>query len=124
MPSSVDSSTDLGGLSLPFGSRVQLADVNNDGEPELVVQSPVGAHSIRLRVFGWGGPTREPKFGQICEKVSNLASPYAIRHLEGDGQVELSALDTDWSKNGANNASGPYLGHLYRWDGDDFAEVG
>ena len=123
-PSPAASTVDLGGLTFPPATSVHLADVNHDGEPELVVQSPVGAHMIRLRAFGWQGPTMEPEFGQILEKVSNLGVPYTIGDLDADGRTEIATIDTDWSKPGANNATGPFAELLLRWDGEDFAEVG
>jgi hypothetical protein len=104
-------------------AQVQFADVNDDGEDELLVQYPVGAHSMALKVFGWRDSVPLPEFVQLAEAVSPLGLPFTIGDLDADGRVELATIEPDWTIPGANMAAGPFVETLYRWDGVDFREI-
>ena len=111
-------------LAVPEYSDVSFADVNNDGEEELIVQHPMGAHSRALRAFGWTLLNEwQPQFGLIGEVWGMLGGSFTIGDLDGDGLVEVANLAVE-EVVGANTAEGPYVEVLYRWDGKDFSEVG
>lgn len=48
------------GPSMRAHTRIELWDINNDGEEELVVQHQTGAHSSELQAFGWMAPSPRP----------------------------------------------------------------
>jgi hypothetical protein len=112
------------GFTLRQYATVDYADINNDGETELIVQYPHGAHSNKMKVFGWVEGRPLPEFSLLAESVSEMGSPYSIGDLDSDGQIEIATIETDRTKPQANHASGPYVELLYRWDGAEFREVG
>ena len=104
-------------------TRTQLVDINNDGEQELVVQHPSGAHSTQLQAFGWRGAEIDAEFGEVASVYSNYASGFTVGDLDSDGRTEIASIEPDWKAGGASSASGPFVEVLQRWDGDNFREV-
>ena len=107
-------------------SRVHYADVNNDGETELLVEHPVGAHGRTLKAFGWIEAPLLPEFGLVGEITCGLGTPFTVGDLDDDGMTEIATVEVDWSKEGAFTAGGPYVELLYRWSNDTekLVEVG
>jgi hypothetical protein len=98
---------------------VHYADINNDGDTELVVQHPYGAHSSALTVYGW--IDKYSHFGQLAELVTAPMNPFTVADVDGDGRLEVATVDADWER-------GAYVeGHrkevLYRWDRDGFVQI-
>jgi hypothetical protein len=87
-------------------TRTQLVDINNDGEQELVVQHPSGAHSTQLQAFGWRGAEIDAEFGEVASVYSNYASGSTVGDLDSDGRTEIASIEPDWKAPGASSASG------------------
>ena len=112
------------GFALRRYSQVHYADVNNDGEAELLVEHPVGAHGRVLKVFGWIEEPVLPEFGLLAQLSCGLGGPFSIGDLDNDGSIEVAIVEVDWSKEGAYTAGGPYVEILYDWaDDEGFVEV-
>lgn len=119
-----DSSADPG-FALRRYSQVHFADVNNDGDSELLIEHPVGAHGRVLKVFGWTEESVLPEFGMLAQVSCGLGGPFTIGDLDDDGLVEVAMIEVDWSKEGAFSAGGPFVEILYEWEDEQgFVEVG
>jgi hypothetical protein len=94
------------------------ADVDNDGQDELLVEFPAGAHGSGLQVFGW----RDWEFVKIGELATGHASGFEVYDFDGDGRLEIGAVETDWDQ-GESYLTAPMLKIWYRWNGSEFAEV-
>jgi hypothetical protein len=101
-------------------TSIQYVDINNDGEAELVVQHPYGAHSVELQVFGWSDADPHAEFHQLASLVSEYASGFTVGDLDDDGRIEIASLDLEGRR---SHAEGPTVQVIRRWDGSAFAEV-
>lgn len=96
-----------------------VADINNDGRDELLVASPWGPHSSMLHIFGQRNDWPD-SFGKLAEFSSGTPAGFTIGDLDGDGRIELATVQPD---NDHSYASGIRDEVLYRWDGEEFAEI-
>jgi hypothetical protein len=101
-------------------TSIQLADINHDGEAELVVQHPFGAHSVELQAFGWSDTGPHAEFRQLASAISEFATGFTVGDLDGDGRVEIASDDVG---PGGIHAEGPTVEVIKRWDGSEFTEV-
>ncbi len=106
-------------------AQVKWQDLTGDGEPELLVEHGVGAHSKILHVFGKLGPYSD--FQQIGEMFTDH-NGFSISDFDSDGRVEIRALLTDfdaWTpstekKLGHSMAQPPLVETIWRWNGKAF----
>jgi hypothetical protein len=106
---------------LSRGITVRYADINGDGEDELLVQHGTGAHSWEFKVFGWSD---EPftDFGQIAELFTSHGG-FSISDVDNDGRLEVAMVDHDYDEPGGSMANGPFIEKLFRWQSSGFQEV-
>jgi len=96
---------------------VKYADLDGDGQDELIVTSPAGAHASELRVFGW----RDLGFQELG--VLGSANPIIrVEDVDGDGRLEVIKHEPDFST-GEPYATAPSIEYVYRWDGQRFVEL-
>jgi len=98
---------------------ISLADINADRADELLVATPWGPHSSMLHVYGQADATIE-SFTKLGELGAGTPLGFTVGDLDGDGLIEVSAIQPEGDK--------PYaLGEreevLYRWDGRNFSAV-
>ena len=96
-----------------------VADVNNDGREELLVASPWGPHSSMLHVFGQRDAWPD-SFGKLTEISSRTPAGFTVGDLDGDGSIEIATIQPHGDE---PYAAGIRDEVLYRWDGQQFAEV-
>jgi hypothetical protein len=99
-------------------TRTQYADVNDDGQEEMLIQYPVGAHGSVLKVFGWRGS----EFGELASLSAGTPVGFDISDFDGDGKIEIRTEETDWTT-GLPYVNAPRIVLLMRWDGTRFTEV-
>lgn len=97
---------------------INYLDVNQDGQKELLVQHPTGAHGSTLCIFEW----KDGKFNQLAELRTDTPVGFEFGDFDGDGKVEIKTEETDWSV-GAPYVSAPRTVLLTRWNGSEFKEV-
>jgi hypothetical protein len=97
---------------------VDCADVNGDGEQELLVQYPIGAHGSILKVFGW----HDSGFGELATLRVGTPAGFEVGDFDGDGKIELRTEETDWTV-GLPYATAPRFVLLFRWNATEFREV-
>lgn len=98
---------------------LDIADVNNDGRDELLVASPWGPHSSMLHVFGQRDEWPD-SFGKVTEISSGTPAGFTVGDLDGDGNTEIATVQPHGDE---PYAAGIRDEFLYRWDGQDFAEI-
>ncbi len=74
-------------LSKDYGLSAKMADLDGDGEDELLISSPFGPHGSRLQVFGF----REWEFQKIDEITVMAPSDFELE--KGDGGINVVAID-------------------------------
>jgi len=99
-------------------TRTQYADVNDDGQEEMLIQYPVGAHGSVLKVFGWRGS----EFEELASLSVGTPVGFDISDFDGDGKIEIRTEETDWTA-GLPYVNAPRIALLMRWDGTRFIEV-
>jgi hypothetical protein len=97
---------------------VQYVDVNHDGQQEILVQYPVGAHGSALKVFGW----RDSEFAELSRISVDTPGGFEIADFDGDGRIEIRTQETDWDK-GVPYVVAPRILVTMRWDGTRFSEI-
>jgi hypothetical protein len=97
---------------------VQYADVNHDGQQEIIVQYPIGAHGSALKVFGW----RDSEFAELARISVDTPGGFDIADFDGDGRIEIRTQETDWDK-GVPYVVAPRILVTMRWDGIRFSEI-
>jgi hypothetical protein len=102
----------------------ELADIDNDGETELIVQRFVGAHSSELQAYGWRSSDPDAPFELLASASAEYGDGFAVGDFDGDGRTEIANIEVDRKKLSATAAAGPFVEVLRRWDGRKFAEVG
>jgi hypothetical protein len=107
--------TDADGSSL---TAVAFADVNHDGQNELLVQHGAGAHSTMFKILGW----RDYEFQQLDELHTSTPAGFSVGDLDGDGRVEVATFDVR-VEGDLGYAGSPRDEVLYRWEGDRMREV-
>lgn len=96
-----------------------MADVNHDGQPEMLIASPAGAHSTRLQIFGQASEWPD-SFGKLAELYSITPAGFTVGDLDGDGLIEIATLEQIGDH---PYAAGITEEILSRWDGEEFAQV-
>lgn len=96
-----------------------VADVNNDGLPELLVASLAGAHSTLLQVFGQRNEWPD-SFGKLTEMYSTSLAGFTVGDLDGDGLTEVATVE--------QRGDHPYVASiteeaLCRWNGEEFVRI-
>lgn len=97
---------------------VDLIDVNGDGDEELLLQQPTGAHESELRIFAWQGG----EFKEIAQLHVSTPGGFDFGDFDSDGRVEIKAEEVDRST-GDPYVSAPRIMVLFRWDGAGFVEL-
>jgi len=105
-------------LSKPWHGAIDYVDVNEDGQRELLVQYPTGAHGSALRILAW----QKGKFEELAGLGVGTPVGFEFGDFDGDGKVEIRTQETDWSV-GLPYVNAPRCILLYRWDGTKFVEV-
>jgi len=109
-------------ISPAFGKgchvSVDCLDVNADGQKELIVQHPTGAHGSALSIFGW----RVGKFQKLADLGVGTPVGFEFGDFDGDGRIEIRSQETDWSAN-LPYVTAPRLTLLFRWNGAEFVEI-
>jgi hypothetical protein len=97
---------------------VNYEDVNADGQRELLVQYPAGAHGSTLKIFEW----RSNGFKEVARLGAGTPVGFEYGDFDRDGKIEIRTEDTDWTA-GLPYVSSPRVELLIRWNGADFVEV-
>jgi hypothetical protein len=97
---------------------VDYVDVNADGQKELVIQYPSGAHGSALKILGW----RDGQFKELAQLAVGTPVGFEFGDFDGDGKIEIKTQETDWSA-GLPYVSAPRVVLLVRWNGTEFVEV-
>ncbi len=105
-------------LSEPWHGAIDYVDVNEDGQRELLVQYPTGAHGSVLRILSW----QKGKFAELAGLGVGTPVGFEFGDFDGDGKVEIRTEETDWSA-GLPYVSAPRSVLLFRWNGTKFVEV-
>ena len=101
-----------------WAGRVDYVDVNEDGQEELLVQYPAGAHGCALKILAWRGS----QFEELANVGTGTPFGFEFGDFDGDGKIEIKTQETDWSS-GLPYASAPRVVLLLRWNGAGFVEV-
>lgn len=93
-------------------------DLNGDGEDELLVQYPYGAHAAVLQVFGF----REDGFKLMDEITVDTMAGFIAEDKDTDGRIEIITIEV------SRDADFPYVMGFrdevwYRLENDHFVEV-
>ena len=96
----------------------QYADINNDGNDELIVQLPAGVHGSALQVYGW----KDWEFTLLAEISTDTPVGFFLEDFDKDGIIEVGAPCT------SSAADLPYVCGLrdfvwYRLQSNQFVEV-
>jgi hypothetical protein len=105
-------------LSEPWHGAIDYVDVNEDGQKELLVQYPTGAHGSALRVLAW----QNGKLEELAALGVGTPVGFEFGDFDGDGRVEIRTQETDWSV-GLPYVRAPRSVLLLRWNGTKFVEV-
>jgi hypothetical protein len=105
-------------VSQDFQFSAKYADLDGDGQDELLIQMPYGAHGSQVKVFG----LRDWEFKLIAELEVSAPSDFSVRDIDHDGRLEVTAIDvadTDF----------PYVSGFrdevtFRLENDKFLELG
>lgn len=97
---------------------VDYVDVDADGQEEMLVQYPSGAHGCALRILGW----RQGRFEEIGYLSVGTPVGFEFGDFDRDGRIEIKTQETDWGA-GLPYAAAPRVVLILRWDGRGFAEV-
>ena len=94
------------------------ADLDGDGEDELLIQYPYGPHAAVLQVFGF----REGDFKLIDEITVDTMAGFIAEDKDTDGRLEVVTLEV------SRDADFPYVMGFrdevwYRLESDRFVEV-
>ena len=106
----------IAGVGLP--ANVQYLDVDNDGQNEMLVEYPAGAHGSQMKIFKW----QLGEFNEIGALGVGTPVGFEVGDFDNDGKNEIKTEETDWSA-GLPYVTAPRLVLLYRWDGSEFKEV-
>jgi hypothetical protein len=108
----------LTNLEGKWPSHISFADVDNDGTQELLVQYLAGEHGNALQVFGW----RDAQYVEIARTGVGVPVPFEFGDFDGDGRIEISGQESDWST-GLPYSLVPRYSFRLRWEVDGFQEV-
>lgn len=106
------------GLSKAKVSAIDYADVDCDGEEELLIQYPVGVHGSALKIFGW----RDGELYELARLSVGTPAGFQFGDFDGDGMIEIKTQETDWTA-GLPYVTAPQIVLLMRWNGTEFKEV-
>jgi hypothetical protein len=105
-------------LREPWRGAIDYVDVNEDGQRELLVQYPTGAHGSALKILVW----QDGKFQELASLGVGTPVGFEFGDFDGDGKVEIRTQETDWTV-GLPYVSAPRSVLLFRWNGTKFVEV-
>lgn len=97
---------------------IREADLDSDGQNELLVQYIAGAHGSALQLYGM----KEFEFKLLGELSSDTPAGFEIADLDSDGGLALRTYESDYST-GLAYAFAPRLEVWYRWNGSHFEEL-
>jgi hypothetical protein len=100
----------------PF--HVQEADLDGDGQKELLIQYIAGAHGSALQLYGM----QDFEFKLLGELSTDTPAGFEVADLDSDGRLKLRTYQADYST-GLGYAFAPRLEIWYRWNGSCFGEV-
>ena len=98
--------------------HTSYADLDGDGQDELLVQYPYGAHAAVLQVFGF----RDGDFKLIDELTIDTMAGFLAKDVDGDGRLEVVTHEV------SHDADFPYVMGFrdeiwYRLENDRFVEI-
>jgi hypothetical protein len=98
--------------------HTSFADLDGDGEDELLVQHPYGAHAAVLQVFGF----RDGDFKLIDEITADTMAGFVAEDKDGDGKLEVVTHEV------SRDADFPYVMGFrdevwYRLENERFVEA-
>lgn len=96
------------------------ADVDGDGEKELLVSYMVGPYSSALKIFKWQRVDLTSEFTAIGEIVPILG--FEVNDFDFDGKVEIMTFQDD-PDTGLPHAAGLHINVLYKWKEGRFTEI-
>jgi hypothetical protein len=105
-------------VSEAWCGAIDYLDVNEDGQEELLVQFPTGAHGSALKIFTW----QNNKFEEFASLSVGTPVGFEYGDFDGDGNVEIRTEETDWNA-GLPYVSAPRFVLLFRWNGTKFAQL-
>lgn len=106
-----------------FVAYVGYVDVTNDGDPELLVLHPAGAHASLLKVFGTQDVYNG--FELLDELHSGVAGGFDVGDFDGDGRSEIATVNADFDRGpGRSYANAILVENFHRWNGFGFEHVG
>ena len=107
---------DLGDYGTPH--IISYADVDGDGNNELLIQYPFGVHGSELRVLSW----KNFKFVQIARLGSDTPTYFWVEDFDSDGTLEILTIETD-SKHDLPYVYGLREKVVYKWNGKKFVVI-
>lgn len=110
-----DQQGELGGRP----NKVSFEDVTGDGQNELLVQYPGGAHGSQLKVFGWNEWAEFVEIGSL-----GVGTPvgFKVYDFDGDNINEIITEETNW-ESGKPYVTAPRIQKVYKWKDNSFIEV-
>jgi hypothetical protein len=101
-------------------TMTSYADVDGDGEKELLVSYIVGPYSSALKIFKWQTVDFTSEFTVIGEIVPILG--FEVNDFDFDGKEEIMTFQDD-PDTGLPHAAGLYVNVLYKWKEGRFTEI-
>ena len=108
-------------------AAVQYADMDHDGETELLIQHYYGAHGSMLRIYGWTGFDFDQK-GQL---QTSAPAGFTVGDIDGDGRIEVATVQGDYDRPDPDNpghtlpyAAGAQVEQLWRIEAGEWSLVG
>ncbi|PSF27793.1 hypothetical protein C7H19_24865 [Aphanothece hegewaldii CCALA 016] len=95
---------------------IDLQDLDGDGQPELLIQYPYGAHGAVLKIFG----RAESDFTQLGEFFSDTLFGFEVDDFNKDGFLEIKSIETH---EGFVYATALRDEVIYRWNGQKILEI-
>lgn len=101
-------------------TMTSYADVDGDGEKELLISYMVDPYSSALKIFKWQTVDFTSEFTVIGEIVPILG--FEVNDFDVDGKVEIMTFQDD-PDTGLPHAAGLHINVLYKWKEGRFSEI-